>query len=115
MKVIKMKIINLTPHEINIVGLEPIPSSGSVRVAETSHIVDTINGINIIVKKYGKIEDMPEPQEGTMYVVSLMVAQQLTHRDDVLTIGDTIRNEKGEIIGAKNFSRLPQSYGRLED
>jgi len=109
------KIINLTPHEINIMGIEPIPSHGLVRVTETSHIVDTVNGIDISVKKYGMVEGMPEPQTDTVFVVSLMVAQQLTHRDDILIIGDTIRNEKGQVVGAKNFSRLPQNYGRLED
>ena len=108
-------IINLTPHEINIVGLDPIPSSGSVRVVETSHVIDSVNGIDIIVKKYGVVEGMPDPIHDTYFVVSLMVAQQLTHRDDVLTVGDTIRNEKGQIIGAKNFAQIPQTYGRLED
>lgn len=108
-------IINLTPHEINIIDLEPIPSSGSVRVTESSHIVDTVNGIDIIVKKYGIVEGIPDPVEDVMFVVSAMVAQQLTHRDDILMIGDTIRNEKGQIIGAKNFAKLPQTYGKLED
>lgn len=109
------KIINLTPHELNIVGLEPIPSSGSVRVAETSHVIDEINGIDIIVKQFGTVEGMPEPQPDTVFVVSLMVAQQLTYRDDVLTVGETVRNGVGQVIGAKNFSRIPQKYGRLED
>jgi len=109
------KIINLTPHEINIVGHEPILSSGSVRVAETSHVIDEINGIDIIVKKFGKVDGMPKPQPDTVFVVSLMVAQQLTHRDDVLTVGETVRNEAGQVVGAKNFSRLPQNHGRLED
>ena len=111
----EIKIVNLTPHEINIVGHEPIPSSGSVRVAETSHVIDEINGIDIIVKKFGKVEGMPEPQPDTVFVVSLMVAQQLTHRDDILTVGETVRNEAGQVVGAKNFSRLPQNHGRLED
>ena len=110
-----IKIINLTPHEINIVGLEPIKSSGSVRVTESINVIDSINGVDIIVKKYGSVEGMPEPQPDTVYVVSLMVAQQLTHRDDIITVGETVRNEAGQVVGAKNFSRLPQNHGRLED
>lgn len=100
------KLVNLTPHEINIVGEQSmtIPPSGQVaRVAETTEIVSSVDGIPIIHKTFGKVEGLPEPQPDTIYIVSLLVAQAV-EREDVLTIGETVRNDKGQVIGAKSLA-----------
>lgn len=100
------KVVNLTPHELNIVGEQSvtIPPSGQVaRAAETTEIVGSVAGIPIIHKTFGKVEGLPEPQPDTVFVVSLLVAQAVK-RADVLTIGETIRNEKGQVIGAKSLA-----------
>ena len=42
------KFVNLTPHTINVVGKADFSPSGIVaRVATTSHVVKTVNGIDI--------------------------------------------------------------------
>ncbi len=104
-----MKIVNLTPHELNFVmgdGAEiKIPPSGMVaRVEETSKNVGSVNGIPIIKKTFGQIEGLPEPQENTIYVVSLLTAQAVRDRSDVFVIGESIRNEKGQVVGAKSLA-----------
>jgi len=102
------KIINLTPHPINLVGLGEIKPSGKpVRLEEKTEIFGSITVdavvIPLIQKKLGRIIDLPEPQDGTVFVVSLPVAQA-AHRSDVLAIGESIRDEKGNIIGAKSLA-----------
>lgn len=100
------KIINLTPHEINIMGEKTmnIPPSGQIaRVAEKTEIMGDVNSIPIIHKTFGAIEGLPESQPDTIYIVSLLVAQA-TNRTDVLTIGETVRNDKGQVVGAKSLA-----------
>lgn len=99
-----MKILNLTPHEINIVGKDPIPSSGAVRVSEKTEVIGEINGIPVIKKSFGKVEGLPNEQADTKIIVSLLVAQAAKGRSDLLVVGETIRNEKGQVIGAKSLA-----------
>ena len=102
------KIINLTPHEINIVGEQTIniPPSGQIaRVVEKIGNIGDVNGIPLIHKTFGKVEGLPEPQTDTIFIVSLLVAQA-THRTDILAIGETVRNEKGQVVGAKSFAMV---------
>ncbi len=108
-----MRLINLTPHEITLVGSEgeviaSLPPSGQVaRCKEVTEVVDhlTINGkqFPVIVKRLGEVENLPEPQEGVRYVVSLAVAKA-AKRDDLLVPGKAVRDEKGRIIGTSAFA-----------
>ena len=102
----KTKIVNLTPHEITICGLVIPPSGIIARLSEETKIMRTIIvnevEIPIIAKFYGKIVDLPEPEVDTVFVVSLLVAQQ-AQRGDVFAIGESIRNGKGQIVGAKSL------------
>ena len=115
------KIINLTPHDINICLTDKceekisIPKSGIIaRVQQSRKIIGTIkiNNIDIPIVKttYGKVEGLPEkPEQNTYYIVSLVVAQAL--KDDPewckhLLVPDTgpgsvVRDENGRIIGVK--------------
>jgi hypothetical protein len=111
------KIINLTPHPINIVGLGEIKPSGKpARLEERTEMVGSITVtatenpniksavvIPLIRKVFGKITDLPEPQYETIFLVSLPVAQA-AHRSDVLAIGESIRDVKGNIVGAKSLA-----------
>jgi hypothetical protein len=102
------KIINLTPHPINIIGLEEIkPSGNPARLEEvTENYIDIlIKGIRIpvIKKKLGSIIGLPESQPETILVVSLPVAQA-AHRSDVFAIGESVRDKNGNVVGAKSLA-----------
>jgi hypothetical protein len=102
------KVVNLTPHEINIVGEQNrniLPSGQVARVTEEIKRVGTVDGIPIIHKTFGEVEGLPEPQSDTVFIVSLLVAQA-AKRIDVLAIGETVRNEKGQVIGAKSLAMV---------
>jgi len=73
------KLVNLTPHEIKIVGED------------------------------GDVEGLPEPQSNTVYIVSTLVAQAVPHRDDIIAPDTSpqgvVRDSEGKIIGVKRFQR----------
>lgn len=83
------KYINLTPHIVNIQTTKgeilSFPSEAQARVAQTSQVlVETAEGIPIKSTSYGEIEGLPDPQENTIFIVSMLVAQA-ARRLDVLS------------------------------
>jgi len=118
-------IVNLTPHDVVIYdrqGKEPIltiPPSGVVtRVSVTpkgSRVIN-VDGKEITIRKieYGEITNLPDPKEGTIYIVSSIVLQALKYkgikREDVLAVDSNpdsaIRDEKGRIKGVKFLMTL---------
>lgn len=107
-----MKVINLTPHTINIVGadgqvVQSFPASGELaRCSVDREHVGEVNGIAVNRTVFGAVTGLPEQQEGVVYVVSALVAQAAKGRDDVLIPDDTVRDEQGRIIGCRAFARV---------
>lgn len=103
-----MELINLTPHEVNIVsewGTRNIPPSGQLaRVSvETVVVGETDDGILITASSYGEVEGLPEPEEGVGYIVSSLVAGHCKDRNDVFIPNDSIRDDKGRIVGCRTL------------
>jgi hypothetical protein len=103
-----MKIINLTPHTVNIVGegacdLPPAPPGTEARVSSTTTEVRRVNGIPCSAVAYGEVQGLPEPEEGTIYVVSAMVRSAVPSRTDVASPGEQIRDEKGRPCGCRGL------------
>ena len=71
-------------------------------------MVGSINGIDLIEKVFGDLEGLPEPQDGVVYYVSAIAAQaaKALGRTDIVLGGDSVRNEKGQIIGITSFARI---------
>ncbi len=111
-----MNIINLTPHKIDVVcpyGTISIMPSGKVaRVTTTDtligHVYMMYNGSEVPVPvnetKFGQVVDLPEPEEGTFYIVSRIVKNAVPERTDVLVPGNLVRDAAGVIIGCNGFS-----------
>ena len=106
-------LINLTPHEINLVtekGTVSIPPSGAVaRCAVSRELVsnygigETYVPINRTI--IGEVTDLPEPSPNIYYIVSSIVAQA-ARRDDLLVVDDTVRDGQGRIVGAKALAKI---------
>jgi hypothetical protein len=102
-------IKNLTPHEVKISNgtndFIIIPSSGIIAraVEETEREGWLPEGIEVVSKKYGKMNDVPDYQNGVFYIVSAMVRVAYPERDDLFSPGDLIRDEGGNIIACKNL------------
>lgn len=104
-----MKIINLTPHPVVVVGANnnevvlTVPPSGTVlRLPEVIAPAGEIQGVPIVRKVLDPAAQLPPREEGTFYIVSLPVAQA-ARRDDFLVPDDLVRDEKGQVIGCRRF------------
>ena len=99
------KIINLTPHTINILGEEPIQSSGLVRLAVTTEEAGLVAGIRTTCSVFGDPVGLPEPTPGTFFIVSQIVKSALPERKDLLVPSEIVRNSEGQIVGCKSLGR----------
>lgn len=112
-----MKLINLTPHDIQLVYQEPgldhesidiIPASGMLaRCDVIKEEAGMIGPVPVYRMSYGPVQGLPEPQEDTVYLVAAVVAQSLgDSRDDVLVPIDFVRDDQGQITGCRSLGRL---------
>lgn len=105
-----MNIINLTPHDVNLLLEDDVivfKSKGIARVQQKEALDEYFDRVPIYKNKYGKIEGLPEEKDGVYYIVSFVVASALKDkRNDLLIVTKTERNEKGQIIGCYGFARL---------
>lgn len=97
------KIVNLTPHVIRLIDGTEIESAGLARVSSTHSDFDS-NGVCRVT--FGEIQGLPAPEEGTLYVVSALVAQA-ARRPDVVSpaTGHPLaqRDEKGQVKAVPGF------------
>lgn len=103
-------IKNLTPHTLNIhhpTGVETVPASGEVaRVSVEYREAGVVAwGIPVYKAEYGEVTGLPEPEAGTIYVVSGMVQSQVPHRADVYSPGDLVRDAEGRPVGCKGLKQ----------
>ena len=112
-----MKIMNLTPHELNLMPKGPdgpvitIPRSGIVARCTVDRIqinTVTVDGISVPVNqtRFGEVCNLPDPQPDTIFVVSALVAQAVPERQDVVIVDDAIRDDQGRIIGARGLAHV---------
>lgn len=108
----EVEVVNLTPHAINILDsdnfiVKTFESSGIARCTCSRNQIGNVNGIAINSNYYGEVTGLPEPKDGTMYIVSALVAQAVKYvRSDVLVTDDAVRNDDGQIIGCRAFARI---------
>jgi hypothetical protein len=93
------KIINLTPHAVNI-GDRVFPASGQLaRVDVSLSPIGEHDGIPLVCGSYGEVAGLPPQQNGVIYIVSAMVRGAIPHRKDLASPAKLIRDEAGKIIG----------------
>lgn len=106
-----MEIKNYMPHTLNIELSSgeriAIESSGVARCAVKNVQVGEVDGVPVVSAEYGEITGLPEPQDGVVYVVSMLVAQR-AGRADVLSpdSGPTAIRENGQVVAVRNLVRF---------
>ena len=117
-KRIKMttQLINLTPHDIVFVDgdnnpvLTVAPSGQLARVSVKTVPVGELNvmgvKIPITTSSFGDVTGLPDEEDGTAFIVSLAVINALhkqgINRSDLYIPNESIRNDKGQVIGCKS-------------
>ena len=113
-----MRIINLTPHSLNLHGIDAnspiaalvvnVPPSGTVARLAVSRTacgeIAASGGIRLTVSRitFGEIAGLPVPEAGTVFVVSALVAEA-AKRSDVFSPGELVRDEAGVVTGANGL------------
>lgn len=110
-----MKTINCTPHAIVLIVGDrtfEIPPSGIVPRCKTArNVVDEVEveGIAVPITEtvMGELEGMPEAEEGTLYIVSMLAATAARRlgRTDVVVPDDAVRDKDGKIVGCRALAR----------
>lgn len=107
-----MQFINLTPHAINFIGeddsvLRTVEPSGTLaRVSTKTVTIGDIDGIPVTATEFMEVDGLPEPKWGTVYIVSSVVAQRVPNRLDVFIPNESVRDDKGRIIGCRSLGRI---------
>lgn len=100
------KFKNLCPHAVVLNSGKTFASEGLARVAATCTDFDNDG---ICKQKFGEITGLPEPEDGVIYIVSLLVlaaAEQQGRTDCVAPASghpDCIRDEQGRIVSVPGF------------
>lgn len=108
-----MKIKNLTPHAIYIVGendnvVAMFQSEGVARAEQKDEPAGELNGIPLVKSTFGIPVDLPDYERGTYLIVSSITANAAkaagrTTKDLLLT-SVPVRDVSGAIIGCKAFA-----------
>lgn len=110
----KKEIINLTPHDVNIVRegkvIATIPASGAVaRLATDTAICGgvEVNGFTIPLTKtiFGRVENLPEEKEDTILIVSQLIknSPECQNRTDLVVPTEMVRDDDNNIIGCRSL------------
>lgn len=103
-----MKFINLTPHDITVIKQTgdrmTFAKSGIIaRVSQETAVVQSVDGINISTATFGPVVGLPDWTPDTFYIVSAMVKSASTGRSDLVSPGELVRDDSGNVIGCKGF------------
>jgi hypothetical protein len=107
-----MKFINLTPHDIVLIGDEIhtlVPKSGVVARRKSICLDEQpifVEGTEIKVSRrfLGPITDLPDPKPGIIYITSHIVAEA-AQRADVMSPGELVIDDDGNTTGARGLYR----------
>ena len=128
-----MRIVNLTPHSINIISpddytsnpairklvakadvtpVAQIPSSGVASASINTVEAESINGIPTVKKEIVGVDELPVFEEDTIYIVSALyaTAYKRIHPDadvKLYTVADPVYTEDGRtILGSKGICEV---------
>ena len=104
-----MNFVNLTPHELNIIVDDDetinIESTGEVaRVDQSTEQSDPLDGIPVQLVEMQEIINLPEPEAGTVFIVSGIVEAN-TNRADIYSPGPLVRDDDGKPVGCEGLKQ----------
>jgi len=114
-----MKFLNLTPHPLTILSGDVatlIPVSGPApRLAVERESLGTLGEFPIVRSTMGAPTGLPESEEGTILIVSALVAEHpsVASRQDLAYPGEAVRDADGKITGARGLCAGPGLAAKL--
>lgn len=104
----KAMIKNLTPHPVNVLDengnqIAVFMPEGLVRLSSKSVDAGNADGFRLVKTEFGEPEGLPEQEEGTFLIVSMLVKSAIPNRKDLIVPTEIIRDGNGNIVGCKSF------------
>ena len=110
-----MSIVNCTPHAIVLFSGDEVvntfePSGITVRLLESDKPSEDVYGVHCVERTYCSLAGLPDPVDGTFYLVSIVVlgAAKALGRTDCIspdTGAGCVRSPDGKILGTRGFVR----------
>lgn len=99
------KLINLTPHEIVLNDGTKIPASGAIarcNSQSSERDEDLVSNVT-----FGTVEGLPAPEDGVLYITSMVVAQKAQRADVVSpdTNSKECVRQDGKIVSVPGYCR----------
>ena len=105
-----MKILNYTPHTISLLDADgcttEYASNGVARCKEQKVVIGSAGGYPVYNVTYCELSGLPDVEDNTVIVVSALAAQaaKAVGRNDCYIVADTVRNDAGQVVGAKGLA-----------
>lgn len=100
---------NLTPHEVKIFKLNGTAPDLDVVIevgeeiarvsCEYVKVDKKVEGVDMYRTVFGEVTGLPDYEKGVYLLVSTIVREALPLRKDLVSPGQLLRNDKGEVIG----------------
>ena len=103
-----MKVINLTPHNVDICDEEghvvkTYRASGIVaRVAHYWETIEYVDGVPLVVRENERVIGLPNQQEDTVYIVSNIILNYCADRLDLVSPVQQVKIN-GRVVGCRSF------------
>ena len=103
------KLVNLTPHAVTLNDGTVFPPSGVIARVSNSYTEFDEDHIGQVV--FGEIMNLPDPEEGTLYIVSGLMAAAAAKkgRTDLVSPATghpaTVRDDQGRIVSVPGLVR----------
>lgn len=82
----------------------PLPLPRCSEVTSPDAELTELLGVDVVCKRYGDVQGLPEPQDGTYYIVSARVADACPDRHDLLIPNGMVKSITGAVIGCTSLS-----------
>lgn len=106
------RLVNLTPHAVRVLDdhgaviADIPPTAPPARRAEHLRLEGLLDDtIPLARLTFGPVENLPEPADGTWYIVSRPVADACPERDDLLVPARLVRDQHGNPTGCLALAR----------
>ena len=103
------KFVNLIGHDITISGYGTLSKADNPCYVETEQvIIGKLSGIPIAKTEFKKLVNLPDPEEGTYYIVSRLSMDYVPFdREDVFCVDtgpSAVRDENGQVLAVTQLS-----------
>jgi hypothetical protein len=102
------KFVNLIGHEITISGYATLPKCEKpCRIDTQERVIGKLSNIPIVKTYFKGISNLPDPEEGTYFIVNRIIMDYIPIlREDVFCVdtGPTAIRENGQVVAVTQLS-----------